>query len=471
MTFAIKRTGDANYPRHMNILLMGPPKSGKTTFIATMPNVVVAACEAGLMSVAHLDLPYVEIDGTDKLQTLLMILQDEKMREQQAKSLGIPSIDSVAIDTVDALQERMMREILKENRRTQMQRDDWGTLKDRMDQVLKAFCDLPINVCLTVHTEVTQDENQKQIYAPSLQGAIKNKIAGMVDFSLMTFRQKEVDNQGVPSIKYYLKNEGDEKNPHLGNRSQGRVPEICDPDFKTLHALTFAGINAPVIKEEPEPETVQTPVESQKTEEVAQSESQPEEQKATGQPEVDDSEQPINAAGITMLTKEYAAQGFDAPKDLETWNLGKARMVARFFVAWKADNSVGKASAEDLIGFLEAAEAYNGLVQTPVETPAPKKSQKSKAEEPQQEVQSESTETGSTPVSSDASEADGPSHHEAVELVKDQLGGKVVGQTVSPDSVCEVCNNQIDDVDIAQLAVNRFDKVLCVNDYKAETRK
>src|SRR3954451_22324670 len=127
--FAFQRTGDANYPRTMNILLMGPPKSGKTTFISTMPNVVVADVEAGLMSIAHLNVPYVTVDSIDKLQTLLLVLQDEKLRAQAAKNLGLPTIDSVAIDTTDALQELMKKEILKENRCTQMQRDDWGTLK------------------------------------------------------------------------------------------------------------------------------------------------------------------------------------------------------------------------------------------------------------------------------------------------------------------------------------------------------
>src|SRR3954451_8052849 len=178
--FAFQRTGDANYPRFMNILLMGPPKSGKTTFISTMPNVVVADCEAGLMSIAHLNVPYMTIDGSDKLQTMLLILQDEKLRASAAKQLGLPSIESVAIDTTDALQETVKKEILKENRRTQMQRDDWGTLKERLVSMLKAFTALPMNVVFTVHTEVTQDENQRQIYAPGLQGAVKNEIAGMV---------------------------------------------------------------------------------------------------------------------------------------------------------------------------------------------------------------------------------------------------------------------------------------------------
>jgi len=477
MAVTFQRTGDANYPRFMNILLMGPPKSGKTTFISTMPNVVVADCEAGLMSIAHLDVPYMTIDGSDKLQTMLLILQDEKLRASTAKQLGLPSIESVAIDTTDALQDLMKKEILKENRRTQMQQSDWGVLKERMVSVLKAFTALPMNVVFTVHTEVTQDENQKQIYAPGLQGGLKNEIAGMVDFSLMTFRQKETDDQGISRIKYYLKNEGDEKNPHLGNRSQGRVPEICDPDFKTLHALTFAGINPKVIEEEPDkieitaatpqPEASQPSAEPAAEQEVAQSESQAPkaESKPTGVPAVDDSEKPINAAGISTLTKHYEAHGLVKPTDLDSWTLGKARGIAKFFVAWKADNSTGKATREDLITFLQAAEAF---VATQEEISTPVQTEKTGVKSPPKAV------TKPEPVAEEASTPEPepePTQDEAVATVKEQLGGVVIGQTVGDDAKCEVCGNTVDDKDVAQLALSRFQKVLCVQDYKDMTRK
>lgn len=460
--FAFQRTGDANYPRTMNILLMGPPKSGKTTFISTMPNVVVADCEAGLMSIAHLNVPYITVDGSDKLQTLLLILGDEKLRKQQAANLGLPDIESVAIDTTDALQELLKREILKENRRTQFQRDDWGTLKERMNALLKAFAALPINVVFTVHTEVTTDENGKQIYAPGLQGAIKNEIAGLVDFSLMTFRQKETDANGVSAIRYYLKNEGDEKNPHLGNRSQGRVPEICDPKFQTLHALTFSGISPTVIEESPEVPTVEIPTTNVAAEPVAQSASQP---KAAPKapPKAEDPNSKINAGGITMLTKEYTTQGLVTPADLDSWTLGKARSMAKFFVAWKADMQVGKSSKEELIDFLQASDAYAApvediqpSVQKDVLTPDTSSTEVSKAA-----AAADTTEPVAVPVEA----------RPAVALVEQQLGGKVVGMEIAEDAKCDVCDKQIDDIDIARLGWGRLQKVLCVSDYKDLIKK
>jgi hypothetical protein len=461
--FAFKRTGDADYPRHLKVLLQGPPKSGKTTFLTTAPNVVVAAVEAGLMSIAHLDVPYVDVDRTDKLQSLQLVLGDDALRAQAAQHLGLPDIETVAIDTLDAWQEVLKKEILKENKRTAFQRDDWGTLKERMAVVLKAFVALPVNVIFTVHTTTTQDEESKMIYAPGLQGSIKDEIAGYVDFSLLSFRQRETDRNGKPVIKYYLKNEGDQKNPHLGNRAAGRLPEICEPNFKILHDAVFSGITRRPLEPVPETITIQSPG-STPAILPAQTVSQP-----TGVP-ADDPNAPINAAGISMLTKEYTAQGFHLPQDLKEWDLAKARQIAKYFVAWKADRAAGQGTRDDLVQYLQAMEAFAGEIeglQTGVEnlmsTPA-------KPEEPPAEPV-----TQTAPEAEEGEKSQGPTDEEveaqAVELIEQQLGGVLIGQKVEKDATCDVCGKPVDDLDVADLGLRRYRKTLCVEDYKAETRK
>jgi hypothetical protein len=468
--FAFKRTGDADYPRHLKVLLQGPPKSGKTTFISTAPNVVVAAAEAGLMSIAHLNVPYIEVDGTDKLQTLHLILSDDSLRVAQAQKLGLPDIETVAIDTLDAWQELLKKEILKENRRTSFQRDDWGTLKERMTTILKAFVALPVNVIFTVHTTTTQDDEQKLVYAPHLQGSIKDDIAGLVDFSLLSFRQRETDVKGQPVIKYYLKNEGDLKNPTLGNRAAGRVPEICDPNFKVLHDAVFTGITRQAATP-PVEVTVDVP-----SVVPAQSESQPAASPVTrvappvlptGVP-ADDSAEPINASGVTMLTKEYTAQGLVVPADLKTWNLGKARNIAKFFMAWKADLAAGKgASRDELLEYLKALEAFDGEmegVQTGVENLKKAEKPAPKTEEPVTKPDTPAEEKKPEPSEAEVEAS-------AVALIETQLGGVLIAQDVAEDSKCAECGEQVDDLDIATLAQRRFRKPLCVKDYKAEIRK
>lgn len=476
--FAFKRTGDDDYPRHLKVLLQGPPKSGKTTFIATAPNVVVAACEAGLASIAHLDIPYVNVDGTDKLQNLEMILRDDTLRAHAAKQLGLPKIETVAIDTLDAWQEMLKKEVLAENKRSQMQQADWGTLKERMAAIMKKFVTLPVNVIFTVHTSTTQDDESRLVYAPALQGSIKDEIAGYVDFSLLSFRQRETNKQGVAKISYYLKCEGDQKNPHLGNRAAGRLPEIVEPSFKTLHDAVFGAIKRAPRVEAPVEEVAQSPSQltaeadtaraalEQHADELAQRPAaatvEVPDKAPTGVPE-DNPDAPINASGVTMLTRSYTEQGLIVPEDLTEWTIGKARTVAKYFIAWKTDKAANKdgATREDLISVLTAYEAFAGEipgVQTGVDSikskPLDNPPADKPAKTPEPEVKSE----------------DEQAEEAAVKLLQDQLGAVEIGHTAAPDAKCGKCGKPVNDPDIANLAVIKFKQPMCVDDYKLAVR-
>lgn len=433
MTFAIKRTGDADYPRYMKILIMGPPKSGKTTFISTAPNVVVADVEAGLMSIAHLNIPYVTIDEMSKIETLYQILKDDGLRQRAATSMGLPDIQTVAIDTLDALQEMMKKEILATERRTTMQQADWGKLKERMSAMLKAFKDLPLNVIFTVHTSTSQDEDGRQILTPGLQGSIKDEIAGIVDFSLMSAREQQVLPDGTSQIVYFLKNEGDLKNPHLGNRGAGRVPEITDMNFQVLHDATFAGIKSLPKSQEFDVEGVAGQLDKV-VEQVAQAPSQ-EVVKAP-----DDSESPLNTAGKTILTKSYDAMEIEKPS-FDEWTMQKGRDVARRFTNAKSAAVTGdpEVAKSELIEWLRENDAL---------------------------VASETEE-----VTSDAPAADLTEDEEAQAVVKESLGGQVVYEKVEAGAKCEECGKEIDDVEIGNLSKSRYGKVLCVKDYMSETKK
>lgn len=475
MPLVFKRTDDEDYPRHLKVLVQGPPKAGKTTFVSTAPNVLIAALpDAGLASIAHLGIPYIDVNDTDTLQQLEMVLRDDTLRAKAAHKVGLPSIDTVVIDTLDNWQDMLKKEILAENRRTQMQQADWGVLKERMAAVLKKYVTLPINVIFTVHTSTTQDEESRLIYMPALQGGIKDEVAGYVDYSLLAFRQRETGTDGVTKVNYYLKAEGDQKNPTIGNRGAGRIPEIiANPDFKRLHEMHFGAIKKrqiehrarnEVIKGDETPDTVVNVVMSgASAAPPAQSPSTPERTvevpaASTGVPE-DDPNGPINASGVTMLTKSYTEQGFNVPEDLKKWTLGKARQTAKFFMAWKSDKAAGQQTAtrDDLIALLESVGAYAGEipgVQTGVENLKSKPVDNPPADKtPEPPAEPVQTEEG------------------AVKLLQEQLGAKVIGYDVSADSTCEACEGPVDDPDIAKLAITKFKKTLCVRDYKAAVQE
>jgi hypothetical protein len=246
------------------------------------------------------------------------------------------------------------------------------------------------------------------------------------------------------------------------------VPEICAPDFAVLHKAVFSAVKPGarhLIKGDETPDSTLAQSSSQSEAAVMEVIVPP---MPTGIPE-DDPTAPINAAGISMLTKQYTEHGFMVPEDLKTWNLGNARKVANYFTAWKADKAAGQnVTRDDLTGVLEAFNAFSGElpgVQTGVENLKPPKV---KAEETAPKSEPEPTTPAETPsepaeVEPDAEQAD----EAALAVLQEKLGATVVSHGVKDDAKCESCGADIDDKDIANLGVRRFKKSLCVKDYKA----
>lgn len=188
-----RRTGASDFPMHLKMLVSGPPKSGKTTLLGSIPNIIVADTEPhanNLQSIAHLDVPYKTIRSTTDLAQLHMVLRDDSLRAQAAQALGLPKIEAVAIDTLDTLQGLMKKERMVETR-GQFLRDDWSWLKEEMTKLIEAYTALPMHVIFTVHLktkELGKGDNAYTVIMPGLEGSISDAIAGMVGYSLLSFR-------------------------------------------------------------------------------------------------------------------------------------------------------------------------------------------------------------------------------------------------------------------------------------------
>lgn len=484
MSLTFKRTGDEDYPRYLKVLVQGNPKAGKTTFAATAPNVVFLAMpDAGLMSIAHKNVPYREIEEVDELRMIAMALGDDVMRGKLARSLGMTDIETVVIDTLDALQEMQKKAILKANRATEMRQADWGKLKEHLSAIVKMYVALPMNVIFTVHTTTIQDDEQRIISVPALQGAIKDEIAGWVDHSLLAERKREIGKDGKPHISYLLKAEGDQKNPHLGNRAAGRLPEYIEPDFQILHDAVFKDIDA-LIKTQVIADAVEVSAEAEVSAEVeapVPADAAPAKSRqladkivastksvANGTPApVADGQEHINSAGVKALTKNFTELDLSVPDfDQEVWTLSFARELARFIVACKADEKLGRGNAADeVVKFLSSHEInvvkanyvspdvakLSGIETLP--TSAPKKVVPKKVE-----------------VQADASTTTEATEEQAIATLETQVGAVVIGEKVSENATCAECSGPIDDLDIATLAVTRYRRPLCLKDYMAANK-
>lgn len=411
-----KRTGAADFPTHLKVMVSGPPKSGKTSLLGTVPGLIVLDTEPhanNLASIAHLDVPYVTITNTDDLRQVAFMLKDDTLRKQIAAQYGLPDIKGVAIDTLDSLQKIMKAERMKEQRSTQFLRDDWGWLKTEMEAIVEMFTSLPMHVFFMVHTktqEMGKGDESYTVVLPGLEGSIAQSIAGMVGYSLLSFRKEEVAPDGSPITKYYLRTEGDSTHDFLGTRTAGRLPTIIEPDMRTIYNAVMSGRPARPAQVDPNPTAPAAPVATPPAqapteapteapaEEVAQTQGQaeptsdarpdspapsteaapapeptsaPAEQSA---PPADPApaapvpadarpgdEEPVNPAALTHVKRVYDAIEVPFPEKLliEQVNMGQAREIVKMWRAIQQDHAenkapVGSSPQSEMLEFLSA---------------------------------------------------------------------------------------------------------------------
>ena len=568
------RTGAADFPTNLKCMISGPPKSGKTRFLGTVPNVLVLDTEPhanNLQSLAGLDIPFKTINSTNDLRQAQFILSQEQFRKQAAQGLGMPDIEAVAIDTLDTLQSIMKRERMVEQKSSKFLRDDWGWLKEEMASIIDSFTSLPMHVFFIVHTktkDIGTEDNPKTIILPGLEGSISESIAGMVGYSFLSFRKEEVDVSAPNGRRtsYFLQTEGDETYEFLGNRADGRLPTIIRPDFKTVWDSVMA--NRPTAQHQPvavdlslqttgqTPQPAQSAPAAQPAAPAAQAPApaaqptpQPEAQPAapaapssevpaqnagqapaqsgqpSGTPAPNDNDDPISQAAKQFVAKVYAEIQVPMPEaKVDKLTMGEARTLVRAFKAIQQDAAEGKGGtpaevmsmhlqAQGLMpdegeqaapekpaveakvdGNIEEVKAYVGddlaraqeaydlehakgdSARTSLISWLDSKGAKPPVAPPAQQVQTpvQSDPTPPTPadqgVTPEAPQADGETTEEqGLQNAEQGLGGTVIETKI--EGKCVECGNPIDDEDLAELGLKRYQKLLCVKDYLAEGKK
>ena len=76
-------------------LVYGQAGAGKTSLIKTLPNPVVLSAEAGLLSIADQDIPFIQIETIEQLQEAYLWLKDSE-ESKQFQSVALDSISEIA---------------------------------------------------------------------------------------------------------------------------------------------------------------------------------------------------------------------------------------------------------------------------------------------------------------------------------------------------------------------------------------
>ena len=223
-----------------SVLVYGPSKTGKTTFVASGPRpVLILDAEGGtrflrarktVWSNTMMEPP--KDDGT--WDVCVVYVRDFSTLENTFNWLhaGAHPFRTVAIDSISEAQQRCVDAIAGTK---QMTTPDWGTLLRKISGLVRGFRDLlihPINP-LDCVAFTAMDRPKDGVHAPYLQGAIADVLAYYLD--IVVYYAVTVDEAGNGVRKMLTK-------PHpqflAGDRPGMLPPVIENPTLAAILELS-----------------------------------------------------------------------------------------------------------------------------------------------------------------------------------------------------------------------------------------
>ena len=168
----------------INVLLYGPPKTGKTTGACSVPGGVLLmnADLANAAWFAHSQDPegrISELDMTSPLQALIDVTN--AIAEQPATEARM--VNTVVLDPVGELHRRMLEEA--SNRAIRPTLNQYGDTSTYIERFCRMLCDAPINAVFVCHEQPVKDEAsggfERLPYTGTTNPALGQKLMGMVD--------------------------------------------------------------------------------------------------------------------------------------------------------------------------------------------------------------------------------------------------------------------------------------------------
>lgn len=178
---------NTQYPKGWRLLLFSDPKVGKTSFAETAPGpVLFLNAEGGTNWLARKTVPWNPLDGPpqgeiDNDTVVVVDVFEWEMLERVTRFLksGKHPFASVVLDSITELQKQAKRAVTD----TGMKLQDWGTLYDKMDPILREIRDLTqvpgSNVACVILVALANRKDDRIV--PDIQGSMARSLAGQVD--------------------------------------------------------------------------------------------------------------------------------------------------------------------------------------------------------------------------------------------------------------------------------------------------
>lgn len=157
---AIKITSTKDYGANgVKILVYGPAGIGKTVLCGSAPSPIIISAESGLLSLADLDIPVIEVKTVDDVNEVYDWLVGSKEAEQY---------ETPCLDSVTEIAEVLLAQFKSEEKDP---RAAYGRLADEMGRTIRNFRDIKgKNVYFSAKQVKLTDDVGVTTYAPSMPG-------------------------------------------------------------------------------------------------------------------------------------------------------------------------------------------------------------------------------------------------------------------------------------------------------------
>lgn len=170
----------------IKMLVHGQAGIGKTCLCASLPNPIIISVESGLLSLASLNLPAIEVSSLDDLREAFRWASESNKAKE---------FDSICLDSVSEIAEIILSD---EKGKEKDPRKAYGNMQDMMMDLIRNFRDLPgKNVYMSAKQERIQDENNRLLFGPSMPG---QKLAQQLPYLFDEIFAYQIvkDQNGVP---------------------------------------------------------------------------------------------------------------------------------------------------------------------------------------------------------------------------------------------------------------------------------
>lgn len=218
----IKNTKTYNLDGSINVMIYGASGAGKTRLCSTISRKIVLSAEAGLLSLASLDCPYIEIDSINTLVEAFEFLYEHE------------DYDTIILNSLSEIAEIILEEKKASNKDT---RQAFGECAIAVTKLVKSFRDCPKNVVMLCKEErVKLDEGV--LYSMLMPG---QKLCQSLPYLFdEVFRMVlSVDEEGNPDR--YIQTISD--NISYAKDRSGNLDQFMPPDL----GLIFRTIKGDVI--------------------------------------------------------------------------------------------------------------------------------------------------------------------------------------------------------------------------------